>query len=242
MAPALPSTLPNSTSRDEPFPGSRVPSNTRAPLEGHSMLMPMKAPTHVRRLVLLAGALVLSACSADMTAPPSAIAARSTPSMFVPSVSAKSMVGVVDGTYSVMVDPTRDQSFNLGPNHLDIPAGGICNLGRSGYGPRYWDKPCAPETRRVELTVVIKNASSSHPSIDFFPAMRFNPKKTVQLFMYAPHATRDEAKNWQMFYCPDNGGCFDESLTDRSLLTSVDYSNNVLFRRVKHFSGYTVAE
>ena len=207
------------------------------------MLMPMKAPTHVRRFVLLSAALFLGACSADNgTAPTAQVSAKSAPSMYVPTAAAKSLIGVVDGTYSVTVDPTRDQSFNLGPNHLDIPAGGICNLVKSGYGPKYWDKPCQPQKDPVELTVIIKNAASEHPSIDFYPAMRFNPKRTVNLFMYAPHVTRDDAKNWQMLYCPDLGSCFDESLTDASLATHIDYDNNVLFRRVKHFSGYTVAE
>jgi hypothetical protein len=206
------------------------------------MLMPTKAATNLRNLVLLTSALTIGACSADVTSPSAPSAAISTPSMFVPSLSSRSLVGVVDGTYTVIVDPTQDQSFNLGPNHLDIPAGGICNLAKSGYGAKYWDKQCSPETKPVELTVIIKNASGTHPSMDFFPAMRFNPKKTVQLFMYAPRVSREDAKNWQMFYCPDKGGCFDESLTDASLATHIDYSNNVLFRRVKHFSGYTVAE
>ena len=206
------------------------------------MLMPMKATTHVRGLVVLAGALMIGACSADVTSPTAPGATRSTTSMFVPSSAAKSLVGVVDGVYSVRIDPTRDQSFNLGPNHLDIPANGICNLTRSGYGAKYWDKACSPETNPVQLTVIIKHASSEHPSIDFFPAMRFNPRKTVQLFMYAPRVSRDAAKDWQMLYCPDKGGCFDESLTDASLTTLIDYENSVLFRRVKHFSGYTVAE
>ena len=206
------------------------------------MLMPTKAPTLLLRFVAVTSALVLGACSADVTSPPAASSAVSTPSMFVPSASAKSLVGVVDGTYSVIVNPNHDQSFNLGPNHLDIPAGAICDLVHSGYGAKTWDKPCTPETEPVVLTVVIKNASSAHPSIDFYPAMRFNPKKTVQLFMYAPRVTQEEAKNWLMYYCPDRGGCIDESLSDKSLLTSIDYEHNVLFRRVKHFSGYTVAE
>jgi hypothetical protein len=206
------------------------------------MLMPMKAATHLRNLVVLTGALMIGACSSDVTSPVTSSAAISTSSMFVPSASAKSLIGVTDGVYTVMVDTKRDQSFNLGPNHLDIPAGGICKLGTSGYGPTYWDKPCVSERGRVALTVVIKNATSNHPSIDFFPAMRFNPKTTVQLYMYAPHVSLNDAKNWQMLYCPDNGDCFDESLADRSLATNIDYANNVLFRRVKHFSGYTVAE
>ena len=205
------------------------------------MLMPMKAPTHLKKLIVLASALVLGACSADVTSPV-ASATPSTTSMFVPSTSAKALIGVVDGVYSVVVDPRRDQSFNLGPNHLDIPAGGICDLGTSGYGPDTWDKPCVSERNRLVLTVIIKGASSAHPSIDFFPAMRFNPRKTVQLYMYAPHVSITDAKNWQMLYCPNEGSCFDESLTDKSLVTNIDYTNNVLFRRVKHFSGYTVAE
>ena len=43
-------------------------------------------------------------------------------------------------------------------------------------------------------------------------------------------------------YCPDRGKCVDESLTDSELLTHIDYSANVVFRRLKHFSGYMVAE
>jgi hypothetical protein len=162
--------------------------------------------------------------------------------MFVPTDAAKALIGVIDGTYAVTVDPTRDNSFNLGPNHLDIPAYSICNLLFSGYGPGTWDRSCQPQTQRLVLTVIIKNASSAHPSIDFFPAMRFNPDKTVQLFMYAPNVSSSDAKNWQMLYCPDFGGCFDESVNDASLQTKIDYRNDVLFRRVKHFSGYTVAE
>ena len=206
------------------------------------MLMPMKATTHLKSIVMVTGALLIGACSADVTSPAAPNAALSTPSMFVPSSSAKSLIGVVDGTYSVTVDPMKTQSLNLGPNHLDLPAGSICALGTSGYGAAFWDKPCTPEKGRLQLTVIIKNAQSEHPSIDFFPAMRFNPRKNVQLYMYAPHVSSTDAKNWQMFYCPDNGDCFDESLTDATLVTHIDYTNNVLFRRVKHFSGYTVAE
>ena len=162
--------------------------------------------------------------------------------MFVPSDAAKALIGVADGTYAVTFDPTRDQQFWLGPNHLSMPAYSVCNLLTSGYGAAYWNRSCNPQTLPVTLTVVIKNAASDHPSINFFPAMRFNPTKTVQLFMYAPNVSPTDAKNWLMSYCPDYGSCFDESLSDTSLATFIDYSNDMLFRRVKHFSGYTVAE
>ncbi|HEY5441247.1 MAG TPA: hypothetical protein VIJ90_08215 [Gemmatimonadaceae bacterium] len=162
--------------------------------------------------------------------------------MFVPSASAKALIGVANGTYSMTLDPTRKQSFSLGPNHLDIPANAVCDLSRSGYGAAYWDKPCLTESHKFTLTVVIKNASSAHPSMDFSPAMRFNPKENVQLYMYAPNVSQTDAKNWLIYYCPDRGKCVDESLTDRDLVTQIDYSAHVLFRRLKHFSGYMVAE
>ena len=211
-------------------------------LKGFTMLMPMKAPALAKRFVATMGVLLLAACSADVTAPPAPTAAVSTTSMFVPTESSKAMIGVVDGTYTVMVEPWRDQSFNFGPNHLDIPAGAVCMLGHSGYGSDYWDRPCVGQPRQFMLTVIIRNAATDHPSMDFAPAMRFSPSKTVQLFMYAPHVSQFDAINWKMVYCPNGGACFDESLTDQSLQTQIDYTNNVLFRRVKHFSGYTVAE
>jgi len=208
------------------------------------MRMPMQARLSSARVTLLASALLLGACAREVTSP-----AASTPnraieasSMFVPSASTKALVGVADGTYSVTFDPTRSQSFSLGPNHLDIPARAICDLLTSGYGSGYWNRPCTSQKLPVTLTVIIKNSQSSHPEVQFFPAMRFDPTKSVQLYMYAPRVSPTDAKNWLMFYCPDSGKCVDESLTDADLTTYIDYTNNVLFRRVKHFSGYVVAE
>lgn len=207
------------------------------------MLTPKRALAVFTRYSVLIGALSIGACSGEVSSPASANQKTlQGTSMYVPSEADKALIGVTDGTYSVTFDPTKDESFALGPNHLDIPANGICNLVTSGYGAAYWDKPCTPQVLPVTLTVVIANAASDHPSINFYPAMRFNPSKTVNLFMYAPKVTPTDAKNWLMSYCPDLGACFDESLTDTSLATVIDYDHDMLFRRVKHFSGYTVAE
>ena len=206
----------------------------------------MPKPTMARaatRVTLIAGAMLLGACSGELTAPAAApTRALEANSMFVPSASAKALIGVADGTYSFTFDPSDDQSLALGPNRLDIPANAVCDLLTSGYGAAYWDRSCTPHSQPVTLTVIIKNAATSAPSVDFSPAMRFNPTKNVQLFMYAPHVSRTDAKNWLMFYCPDSGTCVDESRADRALATYIDRSASVLFRRVKHFSGYTVAE
>lgn len=208
------------------------------------MPQPMKARAAVLRFTWIASTALVGACSANVMidAPPTPPAAVQATSTFAPSGISKALIGVVDGTYSVTFDPSRDQSFNLGPNHLDIPANSVCNLVTSGYGSAYWNKPCRAEKLPITLVITIKGASSDHPAIQFAPAMRFNPTKNVQLYMYAPHVSITDQRNWLMTYCPDTGKCIDESLTDSSLQTYIDYSANVLFRRVKHFSGYTVAE
>ena len=58
--------------------------------------------------------------------------------------------------------------------------------------------------------------------------------------MYVPSVKADDAKNWLMLYCTTGIGalCQNEQLTDASLTTYVDYTKSVLFRRIKHFSGY----
>ncbi len=205
------------------------------------MLQPTKVGKIAAIGLFVATGILLGACAGDVTAPRPAASNEAT-SMFVPSEATKALIGVADGVYRVTFDPRRDETFTLGPNSLVIPADAVCNLSSSGYGVDMWNKRCKPESNKVTLTVTIKAAASVHPSIDFAPAMRFNPDKVVQLFMYAPHVTATDAKNWLMLYCPDKSKCVDESLTDASLVTSIDRTHNMLFRRVKHFSGYTVAE
>mgnify|MGYP001796469522 CR=1 FL=1 len=65
--------------------------------------------------------------------------------MYAPTAAEKALIGVVDGTYSVTFDPNKSESFALGPNHLDIPAGAVCDLLTSGSGTPSRDTPCHPE-------------------------------------------------------------------------------------------------
>lgn len=162
-------------------------------------------------------------------------------SPFVPSAAARSLVGISDGTYTFDVDPSRNQALVLGANYLSLPANAICEISTSNYGPAHWDEACSPERNRVTITAVVKQAKSAHPSIDFYPAMRFSPSANVSLYMYVPPSERKGHKDFVMKYCNDQQVCVDESLTDRSLVTQTDRSNKVVFRRIKHFSGYIVA-
>lgn len=204
------------------------------------MRTPMQARSTAIRYTLFACAALLGACKGEMTAPSAAAPAKSVEavSKFVPTAAQKALIGVVDGTYSVTVDPRVNQSLSLGPNHLDIPANSICNLLTSGYGTSTWNNACTPQTLPVTITVVIKNSQTDKPQIDFYPAMRFNPSKNVELFMYVPRVNASDANNWVMKYCNDLGMCIDESTVDKDLVTRVDRDASVLFRRIKHFSGY----
>jgi len=125
----------------------------------------------------------------------------------------------------------------------------MCNLLTSGYGPAYWDRPCTPETKPVTVIVMVKDAKSDNPSVDFQPAMRFNPDTKVSLHFYVKEVSRKKAKDWTIMYCPvisssgkGKGDCVNEALTDPDLRSYVDFTASVLFRRIKHFSGYRVSD
>jgi hypothetical protein len=220
--------------------------------------------------IVLCGGIVVasSACSVDSldkATSPSSASRATTPvrtSPFAPTAAQKALIGVTDGTYRVTFDPQQNQVFSLGPNRLEIPANAVCALGTTSYGPAFWNSPCAPQTSPVQLTVTIKNASSDHPSVEFQPAMRFNPQTNVSLYIYVPNVSPTDAKNWVITYCPNSGSgslstsssgsgsgstsgstsgkCVNEALTDSDLQTYIDYNASVLFRRLKHFSVYQV--
>jgi hypothetical protein len=224
----------------------------------------MKTSKRFRILaVLLGGGIVVasSACnvdSLDKSTAPSASSQSTTaerPSSFVPTAAQKTLIGVTDGTYRVTFNPQQDQAFSLGPNRLEIPANAVCALGTSSYGAAFWNAPCTPETSPVQFTVTVKNAASDNPSVDFSPAMRFNPAKVVTVYFYVPNVSQSDAKNWVITYCPNSSGsssswgstsgsnsgkCVNEAQTDPDLRTYVDYNASVLFRRLKHFSRYEV--
>jgi hypothetical protein len=193
--------------------------------------------------VLATTSVLLAACASEATAPVApTLRTELRTSPFTPTDAQRALVGVTDGVYTFTFDPRRDQSFELGPNHLDIPRDAVCDLSTSGYGSDYWNEPCTPERETVTITATVSQAQTAHPRIDFQPAMRFNPRAKVQLYIYAKKASKADAENLVMNYCSELHMCVDESLSDEDLKTYVDPRHNVVFRRIKHFSGYVVAE
>jgi hypothetical protein len=205
------------------------------------MRLPMMARYRITTISALALAgVLLAGCAGDSTRPPAlqkTSQVRTSP--FTPTVAQKALVGVSDGTYTFEIDPSQDQSLSLGASHLDIPANAVCDLASSSYGAGHWDEDCSAQTETFEVTAVVRNAASDHPSVDFQPALRFSPDKRVNLYLYVTdQATIDASR--VVKYCNANG-CVDESIADASLASGVDLENRVVFRRIKHFSGYVVA-
>lgn len=206
------------------------------------MRLPMMARYRISTLATLAlMGVLLSACAGESVRPTAlqnTSQLRTSP--FVPTDAQKALVGVSDGTYSFVIDPSQDQTLTLGASRLEIPANSVCDLATSTYGAGHWEESCAAQTDTFTIRAVVRNAATDHPSVDFEPALRFSPDKTVSLYLYVTDdATLDNSR--VMKYC-NATGCVDESVADASLASSVDLTNRVVFRRIKHFSGYIILQ
>ncbi len=193
----------------------------------------------------LTGVIVASsACGVDHSTGSSAVEggeSRLGTSSFTPTAS-KVLFAIPNGVYTFTVQPRTDALLNIGgTSRLYVPADGICSLVGSGYGPTTWDAPCTPTNVPVVITVKSTGAGGATPRLEFQPALRFNPKKSVTLFMFGKNVTRAEAASWAILYCPASapgGTCINEADKDRSLTSYVDPTSSVVFRRIKHFSDF----
>ena len=202
---------------------------------------------HLKRSTLFAiaftGVATSSGCGvSDMVEPADASPATTQvgTSAFTPSASLL-RAGIPDGVYTFRIEPEEGQTLVMGASQLQLPAFAACRLGRSGYGGDFWNKSCESEQHSYTITVVSSGSNTDHPRVDFYPELRFNPAKTVTLSMYDQALTRDDATNWVMYYC-GRLYCVNESIKDLSLTSYVDLTTSVISRRIKHFSGYMVAE
>jgi hypothetical protein len=195
-----------------------------------------------------------SACSVDATSPllssPNApsLSRGSSPDALADQQSRRGLDDQQssEGTssYRFTIDPRRDNVLRFGPHTLTLPAHSVCGLSDSGYGLGIWDETCKMEKHPLTITIGVTSAPGGMPRIDLGPNMRFNPKSAVVLAVYVPHATERLASHWRVLYCPTarTADCIDESLRDPSLETQLDRRASLLLRRIKHFSGYLVAE
>lgn len=201
-------------------------------------------------LLAMSGVVVASsACSTDATAPLPLTAPESAglSKGGLPNGKAKPVTGTTEddtSTYVIQVDPRRDNYLKFGVHSLWLPAHSICDPSTSSYGMGTWNLECSPLTTSITITAKVRSTSGGLPRIDFEPALRFNPTRSVYLTLAVKGKQAQEAVAMRILYCPTNASklCVDEALTDPSLETVLDRPSKLVYRRIKHFSGYLVAE
>jgi len=199
----------------------------------------------LRYLVLaLSGVVVASsACSNDATSPVPLTAPESA-GFSKGSSGSSSQSGSEDDDYTFTIDPRRDNYLTFGDHSLWLPAHSVCDPARSTYGLGTWNDPCSPLTTRITITAKVRSASGGLPRVDFAPALRFNPATASYLTFTVKGKQAKQAAEMRILYCPTTAvkDCVDEALTDPSLETVLDRPLKRVYRRIKHFSGYLVAE
>ena len=202
------------------------------------MNKPTKALHDILSVALVSATIGLAACAHDTTAP-----SASRPTI---GDASKALSGAIDQTYTWTVDPSKDSpQLAFGASYLVIPANSICALASSSYGPSYWTTPCVPETQPVTITATVHNSQTSNPSIDFEPALRYNPAVALPTLLFSVTDAATLSNMTAVKYCANAllaSSCVDESLSDAALTTTVNVANNTVWRHIRHFSGYFVSE
>jgi len=211
---------------------------------------PAVAPRRARALAALAAGLT-AACADDPTAPrapaaagqsslsgyTSVVTTTSTSATSVTSVTSSSSSG---GTSSVTltISPTTSATFQINAHKVRIVAGSVCDPATSGYGPTLWDAPCTPAAATVTVTAKSWTDANGRPRVSFWPDLRFVPGKVNTIWLMDKNAAASQSG--VLAWCPTGGtACVDESETDASLVTNYT-SDGYAYRRLKHFSGYTI--
>ena len=199
--------------------------------------------------VAAAAVVGLAACSDSAVGP-------STPRGLAPADAPSLDISVSSWGYrTVTFTLTSDGgTYNIGSFYtLTVPADGVCSL-KSSYGPGTWDSACQTLGKNETITVTATYGySNGGPVVDFSPALRFNPAAQVTLstMLYAPILTAAKgyfSKNpsalgfFGMYYTPNLGSSLvSDAASDPSVATHVNLTTGLVWRRVKHFSGYNVS-
>jgi len=200
---------------------------------------------------LFAGAaiLVAAACGEPASGP---TAPRLSPNAPVFDYTATSYV--LGLTQQDFVVTSAGGSFSVGGLYtMNFPANSVCDPARSTYGATEWDKACDTlgDGQAVKIHAVLA-LTEGGLSIDFSPALRFSPSTSVTIStgIFAPliKANRDYfAKNpsalnpLAILYSSSLGAAGSSDYArDGSVVTNVDLTTGLIWRRVKHFSGYSM--
>lgn len=147
-------------------------------------------------------------------------------------------------TFTFTTNAKGGGTFVAGRAKIKFPAGSICDPETSSYGPTEWDAPCTPLTGPITITARSWVDDAGRTNVSFSPNLRFVPTASaargVTLQIKDKHASLSPGA--RILWCGELGACIDESLGDPSATTKRDAAGGVVFRRIKHFSAYQVAD
>lgn len=145
----------------------------------------------------------------------------------------------------ITVTPTGGW-FRLGNHGIFFPDHAICDPATSSYGVAHWDEPCDVLDEPIQIHAEVRT-QDGRSWVDFTPALRFAPSadstQWVQIYLYSDGALDpDNLPEMTILWSSGIGDPgVDESVDDATQRTFVDVDQGIAFRRIKHFSGYSVS-
>jgi hypothetical protein len=150
--------------------------------------------------------------------------------------------GKDEGSRTFTIWPALPVFEKFGDHVLTMPANAICDPATSGYGAAYWDAPCARAWRPIQVTATW-GVRGGRPVISFSPDLRFAPSNNAQqwvnLSLRDPKGFKPEMYYAILWYDAEAGRWVDESQADLTLKARTS-AGNLVTRRLKHFSDYTL--
>jgi hypothetical protein len=136
--------------------------------------------------------------------------------------------------------PAAGGTVRVGDFTLDFPANSVCNPLTSGYGKKFWEKPC--ETLDVDFAITATYWWENGESyVEFSPDIRFDPSKTVVMSTNRPALIgKNGLGDYSLWYWTrtlHGKQRQDEASFNATLRTNFDPATGDVFRRVQHFSG-----
>jgi hypothetical protein len=206
-------------------------------------------------LLLFVGAVVALAVACRDSAVAPARSATSLSASAAPSLSSSASNANRTLLGSIELSPNGG-TYHVGDFDVIMPAAAVCEPAVTKYGPRHWDDDCVAARRTITVNVIAKT-NGSKVSVDFQPDLRFRPSAgwvVIQTSAYRELLTTQSVRqlspsssyfnNFAILYVPTGGKAqIDErrSTGDGSLVTHVDLRSGLVWRRVKHFSGFLVS-
>ena len=205
-------------------------------------------------LLVAAGVLTALACNEGSVAPRAATP-RAAPSGGA-AHSRTPVTAVVDAPENYVFDiTTTGGTITLGDRFtLTFPANAVCDPSSSSYGLGHWNDSCTPTDKSITVHAKIWQRNG-YVYVDFSPALRFSPTAEVILstdLAASVLAGRTDLsgqtaplRRFSILYATDASDAGSNEYyqsNDKSLVTKINLITGTVSRRIKHFSGYIIAD